>query len=120
MIAEATAQILAMGITPLISNFSRFTDISGIYNLTGSGQVSWFGFAKAICERATITGKYSTGANKFSLPRLIPVPAEEYQLLARRPKNSQLASDRIRNIFGITIPAWQRMLDLCMQEIGDG
>ena len=62
-IAQATANILAQLLTPA----GRGLDgRSGIYNLTTTGETSWFGFAKALLTK-------SSGTFGFTVPHLIPI-----------------------------------------------
>lgn len=58
----------------------------GIYHICGSGETSWFGFAKKIFE---LTG--------FSV-NLLPCKTEEFPRKAKRPHNSRMANEgRCRN-----------------------
>ncbi len=41
----------------------------------------------------------------------------DYPTLAVRPKNSRLDCTRLLERFGITLPAWQESLRLCMEEL---
>ena len=101
-IADLTAQILAKAL--------RSGDPSyGLYHLTASGAVTWFGFAQAILAAAQKTPG-------FTAPRLTPITTAEYPLPARRPVNSRLDSTRLSKTFGIQPATWQEMLAQCMRE----
>lgn len=72
---------------------------------------SWFGFAKAILERAPadlVSGK----------PRLEAITSEDYPTPAARPRNSRLSFDKLAATFGPVMPQWQDALDLCIEEPG--
>ncbi len=101
-IAEMTTQILKVG---LRSGEPAY----GLYHLTASGAVTWFGFAQAILAAAQKTPGFTT-------PRLIPISTAEYPLPARRPVNSRLDTTHLTKTFGIQPATWQEMLAQCMQD----
>jgi dTDP-4-dehydrorhamnose reductase len=103
-IADVTARLLSG--RPL----AQVMEKSGTYHFTASGAVSWFGFAKAIFERVAARNA------AFRAPRLIPIPASEYPLPARRPANSRLNTGKLAAAFGITPSPWEAMLEDCIAE----
>lgn len=105
-IADLTAQILAAGL--------RGEDPRhGLYHLTATGAVTWFGFAQAILAEVQKTpGR--------TVPRLIPITTAEYPLPARRPANSRLDTSRLTETFGIRPAPWQEMLAQCLREKQSG
>jgi dTDP-4-dehydrorhamnose reductase len=81
----------------------------GVYHLTASGAVSWFGFAQAIfAESERVLG--------LKAPRLSPITTVEYPTPAQRPANSLLDCSRLGSAFGIQPAAWEKMLAACLQE----
>jgi dTDP-4-dehydrorhamnose reductase len=106
-IAELTAAALGRGDAGL----SRARESSGTYHLAAAGAVSWFGFAQAIFEQARARRA------DFKAPALIPISSAQYPLPARRPTNSRLATAKLAAAFDLTPPAWDRMLEQCMQEV---
>lgn len=88
---------------------------SGLYHLTAAGAATWHGFAAAIMANAMRAGLLHDRA-----PRLVPVTSEEYARPAARPKNSQLASGRLRQRFGVALPGWEEGLAMCIQEMRQG
>jgi len=117
MIAEITGQILAQCFSPITHcaspiahHPSPITPYSGLYHLTAAGQTSWHGFAAAILEsRARTTGVAGS--------RLTPIPTSAYPLPAPRPLYSVMANDKLQRTFGVSAPAWQSGLSLCMEEM---
>lgn len=105
-IADLTAQILAAGL--------RGEDPRhGLYHLTATGAVTWFGFAQAILAEVQKTpGR--------TVPRLIPITTAEYPLPARRPANSRLDTSRLTETFGIRPAPWREMLAQCLREKQSG
>ncbi len=82
----------------------------GLYHLTATGAVTWYGFARAILD----TAQKISGA---AAPKLTPITTADYPLPARRPANSRLDTARFTTIFGITPAPWQDMLEKCLQEV---
>jgi dTDP-4-dehydrorhamnose reductase len=81
----------------------------GLYHLTATGAVTWFGFAQAILEEALKISDVPT-------PRLTPIGTADYPLPARRPANSRLDTSKFSTAFGIVPKPWQVMLQRCLQE----
>jgi dTDP-4-dehydrorhamnose reductase len=91
--AEATASICDRLLTQ--GDVSQ----SGIYHLAGTGQTSWYGFAKALFaqfDRTDVTVE--------------PVPSSEYPTPAPRPAYTVLDSSRARDAFALSLPSWTEQL----------
>ncbi|MGH8609166.1 MAG: dTDP-4-dehydrorhamnose reductase [Gammaproteobacteria bacterium] len=84
--------------------------LSGTFHLTTEGETSWYGFAQEIFRLAA-------GRQLSRPPRLEPISATEYALAADRPLNSRLSNERLVDTFGVALPAWDRSLALCMDEM---
>ena len=102
-IAEMTAQLLAAGMVGAAD--PRY----GLYHLTATGAVTWFGFAQAILEE-------DAKAPGSRMPRLTPITTAEYPLPAPRPANSRLDTGLLTKTFGIKPSSWREMLMRCMEE----
>jgi len=109
MIAEATAQILVKIGFPPTSFSSRLTEVSGLYNLTSSGQTSWYDFAVSIVKRMECDPSL----------QLIPIATTEYPLPAKRPVFSKLDCGKIEHAFGLSMPNWETSLALAQEEMMD-
>lgn len=111
-IAEATALVISRA-APVGNPWPSTWNLagrSGIYHLTASDPVSWFGFATAIFERVSqLVGTFT--------PVLTPIPSVRYPTVAKRPLNSRLASQLCSQDFGIQCPPWREMLELCIAEL---
>lgn len=71
----------------------------GTYHFAGSGATTWHGFATAIvAAAATHTGRH---------PEVSAITTADYPTPARRPKNSQLASDLFERTFGVRAAPWE-------------
>ena len=101
MLAEMTALVLYR----VLRGDLDLKEVGGLYHLTGSGEVSWFGFAQAILERSGSTC------------RLIPIHSSDYPAPAKRPTYSVLDNTKFQQTFGLYMPDWQVSLDQCLELI---
>ncbi|MDT8283785.1 MAG: dTDP-4-dehydrorhamnose reductase [Gammaproteobacteria bacterium] len=85
---------------------------SNVYNLTSSGQATWFDFAVCIVDMARA---YKTDS-EISVREIHPISANEYVTAASRPANSCLQVSKLENDFNITMPNWKQACALCMEE----
>lgn len=104
MIAEATAQILP--------KFMK-EPTGGIYNFTAAGNATWNEFALKIFIEGERLGLINT------VPKITPVRTAEYVTPAKRPLNSVLSQEKLKQTFGVCIPDWEIGFGLCMEEIGE-
>lgn len=84
--------------------------LSGLYNMTCSGAVSWCEFARAIFERAD-------GLLQGKMPVVLPIPSSEYPTPAVRPPYSVLSNEKLRKYFGVALPTWEAALDHVMDTL---
>jgi dTDP-4-dehydrorhamnose reductase len=104
-IAQSTAKILAQG----LEDSSSFWDKnSGTYNLTSTGQTSWYDFAKAIFELDS--PQLAPNKAERKLKQLLPIPTSQYPTPAKRPAFSLLNSHKISKQFGLLLPSWDQSL----------
>ncbi len=95
----------------LAGRFGSAENWSGLYHITCSGSVSWFGFAQAIFARAS-------DQLGVKAPELIPIGTKDYPTPAARPRNSVLSNAKLHARFGVQLPLWQSALDeviTCLQ-----
>lgn len=83
----------------------------GTYHLVNAGSTTWCGFAREIFRRASLGGLLDVE------PEVAPVTSAQFGAEARRPKYSVLDCTRIRETFGIALPAWQDSLTQCLGEL---
>ncbi|MDR3725108.1 MAG: dTDP-4-dehydrorhamnose reductase [Terracidiphilus sp.] len=109
-IAQATSDVLAQVLSPCGAGVEGR---SGVYNLTSSGETSWFGFTKAILtEDAARFGSL--------LPNLVPILTADYPTPAKRPANSRLCCERLEQTFGVTLPYWGDALSMVLDTLTEG
>ena len=73
--------------------------LRGVFHLTGSGQASWADFAQAIFAASGERGGPNAAVTRIT--------TADYPTPARRPANSRLNGDKLGQIHGIVMPAWQ-------------
>ncbi len=107
-VADATAQILARGSSPATGPGAGLTEAGGLYHLSAAGSTSWCGFAAAIVQWGTESGR--------AAPRVVPIPTGAYPAAAARPAYSVLDNGAIAKAFGIALMDWESQLERCMAE----
>lgn len=85
----------------------------GVYHLTAAGRTNWHEYAEEIVRLAR---KYDAALSSKSLD-IRAIITQEYPVPATRPANSVLANNKIRDTFGVAMPAWQDSLAECVRLI---
>jgi dTDP-4-dehydrorhamnose reductase len=105
-IAEATAHVIGnIGAGKNLA--AAAAKFSGIYNLTSSGETSWFGFAEFALSSAKLLDTVS----------LKPLTTAQYKTPARRPLYSLLDPSRLTRTFGLAMPEWKVSAAAVCEEI---
>lgn len=103
MLAEATAQVFAQGgDDPL----GYLKEKSGLYHLAGAGAASRFAWAEAILE-------LDPKKDEQVFRELIAGKTKDFPIIALRPINSSLVSQRVKNL-DLSLPFWKHSLALCL------
>ena len=79
----------------------------GLYHLCPTGSTSWHGYASYAIEHARELG----WPIKVTQQAIAPVSSGEFPVKAQRPHNSRLSTDKLQQMFGLTLPAWQAGVD---------
>lgn len=79
------------------------TQWRGTFNYSSEGVTSWYDFALAILQNAGI-----------SIP-VRPIRSISYPTPAVRPPFSVMSKEKIKSVFGLSIPHWKDGLDRCME-----
>lgn len=98
LIADITAQIVQ--IYQRSSSFEK-DNLTGHYHLAPQGYCSWYDYAKFIFKTAN-----ELGIN-LKVNTVNPITTSEYPTPAKRPFNSRLNCDKLKNTFGLNLPHWQ-------------
>lgn len=97
---------LAMSTVKLVRKGASFLkEHSGLYHFSATGQTSWFGFAQAIF------------ADDPNPPKLTAIATKDYPLPAQRPVFGVLSTQRLADVFSLTMPDWRITLDECLSRI---
>lgn len=102
-LAAITAQILL--------RFEKRPELTGTYHVTAAGETSWYGFAERIVARVA-------GRPGFLCKNITPIPTSAYPLPAPRPAYSVLSCAKLKRVFGLELPAWEKSLDTCLTDMG--
>ena len=83
----------------------------GTYHYCGDEKVSWCGFAKEILKQAKEQGLIEKDI------KVNAITTAEYQDPTKRPANSTLDCEKIKNTFGIEMPSWKESLSQVLTEL---
>ena len=81
----------------------------GVFHVTGTGNCTWFEFARKIVEFCGVEGV-----------RLIPVSSSEYVCAAKRPAYSVLDNQRLNGLGTGLLPHWETGLKDYLEELQHG
>jgi dTDP-4-dehydrorhamnose reductase len=101
LIADITAQALMM--------IRRGLEVEGVFNLAPDGETCWHHYAQTIFEHLSRLKACKT-------PEVYPVESKDYPTSAQRPANSRLCTDKIKNLFGFSLPEWEIPLRRIIEE----
>lgn len=101
-IADVVAKLIPRDRTSMDAVFERR---KGVVNVVCAGETSWHGFATAI-----VAGLKARGVDLLA-ETIVPIRTDEFPVKAKRPANSRLSLERLRQDFALETPTWQRALD---------
>ncbi len=88
----------------ILAIVERSTASYGTYHFTNEGRTNWYEFAKEI---------YRLGMNRGLIKgevKIEPIGTEQYPTRAKRPRNSYLSKEKIKQSLGKTIRNWREAL----------
>ena len=77
----------------------------GVYHFSNEGVISWYDFAKEICELSGNTCDIQ------------PCHSDEFPSKVKRPHFSVLDKTKIKDTFGVKVPYWKDSLKKCIAEL---
>lgn len=95
----------ALDLAEVIMKFIETGSACGIYHFSNEGVISWYDFAKEICELS---------GNKCDIQ---PCHSNEFPSKVKRPSYSVLDKTKIKNKLNITIPHWKESLKKCIKNL---
>ena len=111
--APTGADLLADLTAHMIRAARGDVSLSGTYHAVASGETSWHGYASHVIAFARSAGvplKVAEGA-------IAAVPTTEFPTPARRPLNSRLSTDKLRQRFGLVLPEWRTGVERMLTEV---
>ena len=97
--SPTSAEDLAIVSLSIIENNDYQWKIGDIFHFSNEGKCSWFEFAEEIFK-----------IDKSEI-KLIKTNSKNYKFLAKRPKNSQLNTNKISKKFNIRVKHWKQSLE---------
>jgi dTDP-4-dehydrorhamnose reductase len=105
--ADLIADITALAIQKVIENPS----LGGLYHLAAGGEVSWHGYASHVIDLARRLGE------ELAVKDVNPIETTAYPTPARRPLNSRLNTQKLRDNFSLHLPDWQSGVTRMLMEV---
>jgi dTDP-4-dehydrorhamnose reductase len=81
----------------------------GLFHLTASGNATWAEFATAIFEQSAKLGGPTASVKAIT--------SADYPTPAKRPANSELSGEKLRQTHDISLPEWRDGLQRCLEQI---
>jgi len=104
MLAEITAQVLAMGNKDIVTYIKNRR---GLYHLGGEGSVSRYDWAKTIL-------KYDPKPDEQIAKEVLPASTSEFPAPAERPLYSPVNCALFADTFGLRLPDWETATKLTL------
>lgn len=111
--APTGADLLADLTAHMIRAARADASLGGTYHAVAGGQTSWHGYASHVIAFARAAGlplKVGEGA-------IEAVPTSAFPTPARRPLNSRLSTDKLRERFGLMLPEWRTGVERMLTEV---
>jgi dTDP-4-dehydrorhamnose reductase len=105
--ADLIADVTALAIQQVMQR----PELSGLYHLAASGEVSWHGYARHVIDFAKANGE------QLAVTAVNPIETAAYPTPARRPLNSRLNTQKLRDNFSLHLPDWQSGVTRMLREI---
>ena len=105
LLADLTAHALRATLTR--------PELVGTYHAVAQGETSWHGYARHVIEFARAAGQ----PIKVAPEAVHAVPTSAFPTPARRPGNSRMATRKLRDTFGLTLPSWQSGVERMLTEV---
>jgi dTDP-4-dehydrorhamnose reductase len=86
-------------------------ELAGLYHLAASGEVSWHGYATSVIGFAQANGA------ELAVKTINPIETTAYPTPARRPLNSRLNTQKLRDNFSLHLPDWQSGVTRMLREV---
>ena len=89
-------------------------ELSGTYHAVAGGETSWHGYAKHVIEFARRQGE----AIRVAADAVKPIPSSAYRQAAAQGRRTRVSTrSKLRDAFGLRLPAWQSGVDRMLSEV---
>lgn len=105
--ADLIADVTALTIRQVLQR----PELSGLYHLAAAGEVSWHGYASYVIEFAQANGE------QLAVTTISAIDTTAYPTPARRPLNSRLNTQKLRDNFSLHLPDWQSGVTRMLREV---
>ncbi|MBH2076049.1 MAG: dTDP-4-dehydrorhamnose reductase [Pseudomonadales bacterium] len=105
--ADLIADVTALTIQKVVHQ----PELAGLYHLAAGGEVSWHGYASHVIEFA------KANAQELAVESVVPIETTAYPTPARRPLNSRLNTQKLRDNFSLHLPDWQSGVTRMLREV---
>ncbi|MCT8948354.1 dTDP-4-dehydrorhamnose reductase [Pseudomonas iridis] len=106
--ADLIADVTALAIQQAMHSPST---LSGLYHLAAAGEVSWYGYASLVIGFAKAHGE------ELAVTTINPIDTKAYPTPARRPLNSRLNTQKLRDNFSVHLPDWRSGVTRMLREV---
>jgi dTDP-4-dehydrorhamnose reductase len=107
--AELLADVTAHAVRRVLAEPA----LGGLYHCVAGGETNWFDYARFVIEWARAHGQ----PVRVAPDAVHPIPSSGYPTPAARPLNSRLATHRLQQAFGLTLPHWQVGVERLLTEV---
>jgi dTDP-4-dehydrorhamnose reductase len=106
--AELLADVSAMA----LRTAGTRPGVAGTYHAVAAGETTWHGYAKHVIKFARAAGR----PVRVATDAIHAVPTNAFPTPARRPLNSRLDTRKLREVFGVHLPAWETGVERMLTE----
>jgi dTDP-4-dehydrorhamnose reductase len=111
--APTGADLLADVTAHALRAVSARPELGGTYHCVAGGETTWHGYARHVIEAARGAGQ----PIRVAPDGVHAVSSAAFPTQATRPHNSRLATGKLRQAFGLTLPDWRPGVDRMLAEI---
>ncbi|WP_353187540.1 dTDP-4-dehydrorhamnose reductase [Pseudomonas sp.] len=105
--ADLIADVTVLAIQQVIKS----PELAGLYHLAAAGEVSWHGYASLVIDFAKAQGE------ELAVKTVSPIETTAYPTPARRPLNSRLNTQKLRDHFSLHLPDWRSGVTRMLREV---
>lgn len=106
--ADDLAQVI-LSILATLERTDRKDVYAGVYHACGGGAATWYELATHVLQEATQYGR--------PMPEVIPITTQDWPTTAIRPADTRLNTNKLRQVFDITLPDWKKSASRVVHEI---